>query len=369
MPHSEKTHSWGVLGAARIARRKVMPALMAAPNNRLVAVASRDLANAEAGIAHALGEAAKRGIVPAKQPRAFGSYDALLDDPAVQAVYIPLPNHLHLPWAIKALAAGKHVLIEKPAVLNGEEARSLAAEAEKHPNLLVAEGFMYRYHPQWAIVEDWVRQGRLGALRSASIQFSFFSGDPNNIRNRPETGGGALLDIGCYAGAAARRFGGEPNRIRAVQEHVDGIDRHTRADLVFDANPEHPFHVNFQTDIRGAHFQRIDLNGEAGRLVLEKPFNPWPNDPVGPVLYDQQGDLVERAEPIAADHFLLQAEAFSAAAIEGTPLPYGLHDLVAQADLLDAVRASAKAGQWAVRPPARARQRAGFKQAYTSEEQ
>jgi predicted dehydrogenase len=343
--------SWGVLGAARIARRKAMPALMAAPRNRVVALASREGANAAEGVAEAMAVAGERGIEPERAPRAVAGYEALLDDPEVDAVYIPLPNHAHLEWAVRALEAGKHVLLEKPAVLDGAQARTLAEAAARQPGLQVAEGFMFRHHPQWGVLRDWLEAGRLGRLRSAVVQFSFFSEDPENIRNRPETGGGALLDIGCYAIAAGRLiFGGEPVRVRATQERVGGIDRHTRAELVFALPDGDTAELQFRADIRGPFFQRLDLHGEAGRVVLERPFTPWPHDPVAPVFYDHRGGLVEHAEAVAADHFTLQAEAFAASVLDGAPLDFGMADLVAQADVLDAVRASAKADAWAVRP-------------------
>jgi predicted dehydrogenase len=343
--------SWGVLGAARIARRKVMPAFMAAPNNRVVALASRERAKAESGIAEALEVAAERGVVPKAEPRAVEGYEALLGAPDVDAVYIPLPNHLHLEWALKALEAGKHVLLEKPAVLDGKEARKLAEASARYPALKVAEGFMFRHHPQWGVLLDWIRKGRLGPLRSANVQFSFFSEDPENIRNKAETGGGALLDIGCYAIAAARLlFNAAPERLRAIQETHQGVDRQSRAEMVFPQADGRTARMHFQCDIGAAYFQRLDLHGEDGRAVLERPFNPWPHEPVGPVLYDRYGKLVEQADAVATDHFVLQAEAFAAAVLDGAPLDFGVADLVAQADVLDAVRFSAQADAWAVQP-------------------
>lgn len=345
--------SWGILGAARIARRKVMPAFMAAPNNRVVALASRERATAESGIREALEQAAERGVVPRAQPRAVEGYASLLQDPEVDAVYIPLPNHLHLDWALKALEAGKHVLLEKPAVLDGKQARKLAAAAARYPALQVAEGFMFRHHPQWAEVLDWVRQGRLGTLRSATVQFSFFSEDPNNIRNKAETGGGALLDIGCYAIAAGRLiFGGAPERVRATLETHNGIDRQVRAEMHFPQPGGQTARLHVQCDIGSAYFQRLDLHGEDGRVVLERPFNPWPHEPVAPLLYDRYGKALDQAEAVATDHFILQAEAFAAAVLDGAPLDFGVPDLVAQADVMDAVRFSAQADAWAKQPKA-----------------
>src|SRR5450432_548969 len=176
---------WGVLGAARIARMKVIPALQRSEECEVIALASRSLANARAA-------AATLGI-----PRAYGSYEELLADPDVDAVYNPLPNHLHVPWSIKAAEAGKHVLCEKPIALDAAEARTLVA-ARDRTGVLIQEAFMVRAHPQWLAVREEIRGERLGELRALQMAFSYFNRDPANVRNDATMGGGALMDIGCY---------------------------------------------------------------------------------------------------------------------------------------------------------------------------
>ncbi|MBI1191551.1 MAG: gfo/Idh/MocA family oxidoreductase [Bacteroidetes bacterium] len=343
---------WGVLGSARIARKKVMPALMGASTGRLVALASRDLARAEAGLAEALAEAAQRGIYPDQRPMACGSYEELLANPQVDAVYLPLPNSEHVAWAIRALEAGKHVLLEKPGVKSGEEALQLQAAASRYPKLLVSEGLMFRHHPQWDLALNWIRDGRIGALRSVQIQFSFYSEDPTNIRNRKETGGGALLDLGCYAIAASRLiFGAEASALRAVQTfNQAGVDVQTRAEMRFDplAGAEAASRAFWSTDIRAAYFQRLDISGTEGRIFMERPFSPVFHEGVRPVLFGQAGNLVLDPEPLRADHFTLQADRFSLA-VQGRGLLVpedGLPDWAIQAHYMDAVRQSANADTW-----------------------
>ncbi|MES1259138.1 MAG: Gfo/Idh/MocA family oxidoreductase, partial [Gemmatimonadota bacterium] len=215
---------WGVLGTASIATRKMIPALQAAGNGELVAIASRDLAAAERA-------AASSGI-----SQAFGSYQALLDDPDVDAIYIPLPNHLHVEWSIRALEAGKHVLCEKPIGLNALEARTLLEATRKHPQLKVGEAFMYRCHPRWDLVRTLVNEGAIGALRAVHTVFSYDNHDPANIRNVAAMGGGAWLDIGCYGVSVARwLYIAEPISVRGAQD-VDplfGTARQTTALLEF----------------------------------------------------------------------------------------------------------------------------------------
>jgi predicted dehydrogenase len=294
-----------------------MPALLGANQGRLVALASRDLARAEAGLAEALAEAALRGIHPDHRPIACASYEELLANPQVDAVYIPLPNSEHLAWAIKALEAGKHVLLEKPGVLSGEEASQLQAAASRFPKLLVSEGLMFRHHPQWDLALNWIREGRIGALRSVQIQFSFYSEDPQNIRNRKETGGGALLDLGCYTLAASRLiFGAEASALRAVQSFNEaGVDVQTRAEMLFepDGSTEAAGRAFWSTDIRAAYFQRLDISGTQGRIFMERPFSPVYHEAVRPLLFGQSGNLLLDPEPLRADHFMLQADRFAQA--------------------------------------------------------
>ena len=361
---------WGVLGSARIARKKMMPAIMASATGRLVGLASRDLQRAREGLQEAIEEAGARGIVPSIPPKAYGSYQDVLMDSEVNAVYIPLPNHEHLPWAIRALEAGKHVLLEKPGLMNGAEAKQLNQAANRFPLLYIAEGFMFRFHPQWQMVKDWIDGGKIGTLRNVNIQFSFFSDDPSNIRNRPETGGGALLDLGGYALAASRFiFGREPIGLKAEQELDSmGVDWQTRGELCFDqsslsertsgpltfrdfntrevSQPYQYGYALFSTNIRSAYFQRIDISGTEGRIAMERPFSPIFSEGVRPLLYGRQGQLLLDPDPIFADHFILQLDDFAFQVKGRRNLASGLVDLSQQGHLMDLVRESAIQREW-----------------------
>ena len=198
---------WGVLGVAKIATDKVIPAMQLGRFSEVVAIASRDHGRARAA-------AARLGLATA-----HGSYEALLADPAVDAIYNPLPNHLHVPWSIKALEAGKHVLCEKPIGLSAAEARQLLDMSKKHPKQKVMEGFMYRHHPQWHHAKQLVENGKVGELRTIQSFFSYFNADANNIRNKADIGGGGLMDIGCYNISLSRYiFGEEPQRALGILE-------------------------------------------------------------------------------------------------------------------------------------------------------
>ena len=193
---------WGILSTARIGLEKVIPALQRSEFGEVVAIASRDQKKAD-------GAAKKLSI-----PRAYDSYEQLLADPDIDAVYNPMPNHLHVPWTIKAIKAGKHVLVEKPIALSAEEAKELIRESDEHPDVKVMEAFMYRFHPQWQRAKELVQQGAIGDLRTVNSFFSYHNDDPDNIRNQPLIGGGGLMDIGCYCISLSRfLFGREPERV------------------------------------------------------------------------------------------------------------------------------------------------------------
>ncbi|MFW5947679.1 MAG: Gfo/Idh/MocA family protein, partial [Gemmatimonadota bacterium] len=194
---------WGILSTAKIAVEKVIPAMQAAPLCDVVAIASRDA------------DRARRAADSLGIPVSHGSYEALLEDPSVEAIYNPLPNHLHVLWSVRAAEAGKHVLCEKPVAMDAAEARELV-EARDRTGVVMAEAFMIRTHPQWLDVRDRVRRGEPGELRLVACQFSYFNDDPSNIRNQLEAGGGALMDIGCYAVHVSRwLFDAEPRRVVA----------------------------------------------------------------------------------------------------------------------------------------------------------
>ncbi len=321
---------WGVMSTARIGLEKVIPALQASARGEVVAIASRDRQRAR--------EAAAALDIPV----VHGDYADLLADAAVDAVYIPLPNHLHVTWSIRALEAGKHVLCEKPIGLDAAEARQLLAAAERHPELKVMEAFMYRFHPQWAWAREQVQGGVLGSLRSIQSFFSYFNDDPGNIRNRPELGGGALMDIGCYNVSLSRfLFGDEPKRVLGHSE-LDarfGTDRLTAGELVFPTG-----NATFTCATQLAPWQRVNVFGTEGRLEIEIPFNAPPDRACRAWL--QRGRDTEEVSFEVCDQYALQGDAFARSALKGAPVPTPLHDAAANMAVIDALALSARASRW-----------------------
>jgi predicted dehydrogenase len=253
---------WGILGVAEIAMRKVIPAMQRGERSEVVAIASRDLERAK-------GAAAKLGI-----SKAFGSYEELLADPQIEAIYNPLPNHLHVPWSIKAVEAGKHVLCEKPIGLTVEDAKRLL-EARNRTGMKVAEAFMVRTHPQWRKALELVAAGQIGAVRSVMGYFSYFNRDPNNIRNILDYGGGALMDIGCYLIYVSRLvFKAEPSRVCGLIQ----FDRETGTDLLSSALLDFPAGQSaFTCSTQVVPYQRVQILGTDRRIEVEIPFNAPPD--------------------------------------------------------------------------------------------
>lgn len=324
---------WGVLGTARIAIEHVLPAMQASPWIELRAIASRSQAAASA--------AARRfGLA-----RAYGSYDELIADPEIEAIYNPLPNHLHVPLTLRAAAAGKHVLCEKPLALSAAEAQTLREAAR---NVHIEEAFMVRHHPQWQRVRDLVQRGRIGTLRAVQVFFSYFNDDPGNIRNQVEIGGGALYDIGCYAVLCGRYlFEAEPRRAIALidRDPALGTDRTTSALLDFDAGRQLAFTVSTQS----TPYQRVQAVGTRGRIEVRVPFNA-PHDTAMCIAVDTDGALdgstLETETLPVANQYRLQAEAFSRR-VRGEAAPgWGLDDAIAQLRVMDALWRSERSGRW-----------------------
>ena len=332
------TVRWGVLGVAKIAVNRVIPAIQRAHRCEVVAVASRDHDRAAAA-------AARFGI-----PAAYGGYETLLADASIDAVYIPLPNHLHVPWSVRAAEAGKHVLCEKPIALNAAEAQTLL-DVRDRTGVRIQEAFMIRTHPQWRRAKALVDGGELGDVTAVSGFFSYYNEDPANVRNVAGWGGGGLLDIGCYLVHTARfLFGAEPRRVAGTLD-VDprfGVDR--LASFVLD------FGGRQATGTCGTqlqYFQRIQIAGTRGRIELEIPFNA-PVDRPCRLAIDRTGDLqgagVEWIELDVCNQFTAQAEAFAHAILNGGPQPVPLEDAVANMRCLDAIARSSASGRW--EPPA-----------------
>jgi predicted dehydrogenase len=315
---------WGILSTATIARTKVIPGIQKADRCRIVAIASRDEGQARAA-------AAAAGI-----PRAFGSYEALLADPEVDAVYIPLPNHLHAEWAIAAAFAGKHVLCEKPLAVTAADAERMIAAAEA-AGVHLMEAFMYRLHPSWVAVCELVASGRIGRLVAVQSWFSYFNDDPGNIRNVLAYGGGALFDIGCYCVNLSRLlFGSEPIRVDAsvIRDPETGVDVLTSGILDFDGGV-----ATFTCSTRAEDDQRVHIYGTHGRISIEIPFNIPPDRPTH-VFVASGGDppvnpATERLTFETADPYTVEAERFAAAVLDGGPVPVPPADAVANLRVIE----------------------------------
>jgi len=323
---------WGILSTANIARRKVVPGMRSASRCEVVAVGSRDLEAAE-------GFAAELGIA-----RAHGSYEALLADPDVDAVYIPLPNHLHREWTLAAARAGKHVLCEKPIALSAADAEQMV-EACEGAGVRLMEAFMYRLHPSWLGVRSLVAAGRIGRLQSVQSWFSYYNDDPRNIRNIAEAGGGALLDIGCYSINLSRMlFGAEPERVEAaiLRDPDSEVDVLTSGLLTFPGGGT----ATFTCSTRSESDQRVHIYGTEGRISIGIPFNIPPdretsiflthggNPPVAP-------NTEEIRYPVA-DPYAVQADAFAGAVLDGTPTPTPPADAVANMRVIERVFEAAR---------------------------
>lgn len=325
---------WGVLGAADIAVKKVLPAMRQSVRSRVVAIASRNLAKARAA-------ADELGIA-----RAYGSYDELLADPEVEAIYNPLPNHLHVPWSIRAAEAGKHVLCEKPIALTADEARTLI-EARDRAGVQIAEAFMVRTHPQWLTVRRLIAEGRIGELQLVVGHFSYYRRDPSDIRSRVDWGGGVLLDIGCYPITLSRwLFGAEPV---AVTGQIDrdpelGVDRLVSGLLRFPTGQ-----ASFTCAGQMVPYQRMQMFGTTGRIEVEIPFNA-PPDRACRILVDDGSQLGGASAEVmtfpVVDQYTLQADRFSDAVRGMGEVPVPLEDAIANMTVIDAVFRAAEHQRW-----------------------
>jgi predicted dehydrogenase len=325
---------WGVLGTANIAIKKVIPAMQRGKYASVVAIASRDVANASK-VAAAL-----------DIPTAYGSYEALLADPNIDAIYNPLPNQLHVPWTIKAAEAGKHVLCEKPLSLTAAEAKSLLA-VRARTGVKIGEAFMVNCHPQWLRLREMLDEDRIGKVRSITGFFSYFNIDPNNIRNQVESGGGALMDIGCYLIHASRyAFRNEPVRVVALIDRDPAMrtDRLTSAILDFPGG-----HSIFTCSTQLIPYQRIHFLGARGRIEIEIPFNASPDRPTR-LFIDESGDLmgggIATESFPACDQYTSQGDAFSKAVMEDTDVPVPIEDAIKNMAVIEGLFKSANSGEW-----------------------
>jgi predicted dehydrogenase len=321
---------WGILSTAKIAREKVIPAMQKGKFCEIAAIASRNATSAHA-------EAKRLGI-----STAYGSYEELLADKTIQAIYIPLPNHMHVEWAIKCLEAGKHVLCEKPIAMNPAEAEKLADYARSKPGLKLMEAFMYRFHPQWQHAKKLVREKQIGELRTIQSFFSYYNTDPNNIRNKPEAGGGAMMDIGCYCVSLSRFiYEKEPQRVLGKVEYdpLLGTDIISSGMLDF-GNGTGSFTCSTQL----APYQRVNILGTEGRIEIEIPFNA-PSDRATRLWLHKKNSSEEITFDIT-DQYTIQGDLFSQAILNNQPVPTPIEDALNNTRAIHAVLQSDKEKKW-----------------------
>lgn len=334
---AQKKVRWGILSTANIGLKKVTPAIMKSPLSEVVAVASRDVSKAEAYIAE-LGLTGKA--------TAHGSYEALLADPNVDAIYNPLPNHLHVPMTLAAARAGKHVLCEKPIALNAKEAEQLRQIPK---DIVFYEAFMVRWHPQWQRARDIARSGELGELRAVRGVFTYFLTDPTNVRNQADIGGGGIYDVGCYPVTGARfLLGAEPLRAVSLvdRDPVMKTDRLASVLLDFGGGRQ----ASFTCSTQSVGHQSLELIGTKGRVELVIPFNAPADTATALIIdngYSPDGHLSRREIIAPCDQYTEQANAFCRAILDKQPLEWGVEDSILSMKVLDAIFASEKTGAWA----------------------
>ena len=325
----KKIH-WGILSTAKIGIEKVIPAMQQGKHCEIAAIASRTKEGAR--------EAAKN----LKIPKAYGSYHELLEDASIDAVYIPLPNHMHVPWTIKALAAGKHVLCEKPIALTAAEAEELLQETQKYPNLKVMEAFMYRHHPQWMRALDLINDGGIGMVKTVHSFFSYYNDDPENIRNMADIGGGSLMDIGCYCISLARLiFDAEPQRVFGKIE----LDPEFKTDRICSGILDFGRGTStFTCSTQLVPFQRVNIFGTKGRIEIELPFNAPPDKPCRMLF--QHNEKIEKIEIKICDQYTIQGDLFSLAILKNEKVPTSIEDALSNMKVLDALIKSAEKEGW-----------------------
>ena len=324
---------WGILGTSAIFAGRVMTGIRSSKHVEVSAIGSRSLDRARAMASEC------------NVPRAYGSYEELLADPDIEAVYNPLPNHMHLEWSKKVLESGKHLLCEKPLAMNTPQAEELHEVSKRFPHLKVMEAFMYRLHPQWVKIKDILRSGEIGELRFIQTNFSFTTLDPDDIRNKPECGGGALMDIGGYCISLARYiFEDEPKSVLGVMEKDPqfGIDRITSGILNFEGGS-----CNFTCSIQLPGYQRSHILGSTGRLEVEYPFGGPPDIPWR--IWHHRGSDSDEISFDVCNQYALEFDSFSLAILNDTDVFTPLSDGVNNMKIIDAIIESAETRSWVSR--------------------
>jgi predicted dehydrogenase len=321
---------WGVLSTAKIGWEKVIPAMQAGTYSEVRAIGSSNKEQAQT-------IAGRLNI-----PVVHDSYDTVLSDASIDAIYIPLPNHLHVEWAIKSLEHGKHVLCEKPIGLSSAEAQRLLDVSKQYPRLRIMEAFMYRFHPQWQQAKKWAGDGTIGELKTIQAFFSYYNADPRNIRNRPDVGGGGMLDIGCYCISLSRFiFGKEPSIAAGIVEYDPLLKTDRMASGILDFTSGI---ASFTCSTQAMPYQRVNIVGTNGRIEIDIPFNAPLDKPTRSWLHTK-----EESKEIVYDttnQYTLQGDAFSKAVLNNEPVPTSLEDAVNNMKVIEAVMAGAKTGEW-----------------------
>jgi predicted dehydrogenase len=321
---------WGILSTAKIGREKVIPAMQKGRYCDVVAIASRNREQAQA-VANTL-----------EIPKVYASYEELLNDNEIDAIYIPLPNHMHVEWAIKSLEAGKHVLCEKPIGLSSAEATKLQEAAQRKPNLKIMEAFMYRFHPQWQHAKKIVEDGTIGDLKTVQSFFSYYNVDMNNIRNQKDAGGGGIMDIGCYCISFARfLFNREPQRVVGTVEYDPNAQTDRLASGILDFSTGTS---TFTCSTQLMPYQRVNILGTEGRIEIEIPVNTPPDKPTRIWLHLKGGTDEIVFDPV--DQYTLQGDVFSRAILKNTPVPTDLEDAINNMKVIEALFQSAENDAW-----------------------
>ncbi|MDE2445715.1 MAG: Gfo/Idh/MocA family oxidoreductase [Alphaproteobacteria bacterium] len=325
-----KPVKWGIISTADIGMKKVTPGMLKSDQLQVVAIASRNVKRAKAA-------AAELGI-----PKAYGSYEEMLADPEIEAVYNPLPNHLHVPLTLMAAKAGKHVLCEKPIAITAKEASALRKTPK---NILIAEAFMVRHALQWIDARKRVKAGEIGDVKVVQALFSYFNRDPKNVRNMADIGGGGMLDIGCYPITVSRFiFGADPLRVTSTidRDPKFGTDRIAGGLADFGKGR----HLSFSISTQLAPYQRVHILGSKGRIEIEIPFNAPPDAPNR--IFVQGMAMNEgtwHSYPVT-DQYQLQAEAFGRAIRAKKQPTWGVEDAITNMKIIDALFKAEKTGKW-----------------------
>jgi predicted dehydrogenase len=325
-----KPVKWGIISTANIGVAKVLPGMLKSKDLEIVAISSRKLKTAQEW-------AGKLGI-----PKAYGSYEEMLADPEIEAVYNPLPNHLHVPLTLAAARAGKHVLCEKPIAITAKE----AAQLKKAPkNVFIAEAFMVRHATQWLAARDLVKKGKIGEVRAIQVLFSYFNKDPKNVRNMADIGGGGMLDIGCYPITVSRFiFNGEPKRVTATIDRDPKFKTDRLAGGLADFGDGR--HLSFTISTQLAPYQRVNIMGTKGRIEIEIPFNAPPDKPNRYFLQGMDMNVGVWTDMPVSDQYQLQAEAFGRAIRKKKAPAWGVDDAIQNMKIIDAFFRSEKSRKW-----------------------